>query len=97
MSETSAIHRIPCEVGVEFIAPYCCVTFGWQESRRAFSMWCHREDEANKEERQRWLIVATGQEFPFGFVLHDSVVLPDGHHVFHLLAGPPVVKEEIAE
>lgn len=75
----NSVHRLECEVAVIFKAPRH-VTFGWQQERKAFSVW-YRSDE---KYTCYYVILGTGHETKENIELVASVVVPDGFHVFHL-------------
>lgn len=68
------------ELDKPFKAPKNC-TFGWQEGRKAFSLWFKSSDPMDTE----YIIVGTGHEFLSLGHLRHSVVMPDGFHVFYLV------------
>lgn len=93
------VHRFPIKVEAGFTAievpiGSAVVSFGWQESRKEFSVWIllDPEETAMGEERL-FAVVGTGHRFkhlaghrtvPIG-----SVVMPDGHNVFHCFEFVP--------
>lgn len=77
----NAIHRLEITNPEETFKAPKIVTFGWQEQRKAFSVWFSASDKAETDYR----IVGTGHEFIAGGILRASVVMPDGFHVFHLV------------
>ena len=73
------IYRDRVEVGKSFSAP-ATATFCWQQSRESFSVWWADNDTIMCS----YIIERAGHDCPPGRLL-QSVVMPDGHHVFHLV------------
>lgn len=80
MPATLQVHRQAVPVGAVFHAP-SNVTLGFQGARESFSVWYPSHEGPNC----RYVIVGTGHEVGEEFTLVQSVVMPDGYHVFHLV------------
>lgn len=74
------IHRRAIDVGVRFHAPENC-TLGFQTERNGFSIW-HTDD--NGQPTCDFIVLGTGHETPYAIDLKQTVIMPDGFHVFHL-------------
>lgn len=75
------IHRTALStIGRVFHAPENC-QLGYQASRNEFSVW-HTDD--NGQPTADFIVLGTGHEFEGAIELKQTVVLPDGFHVFHL-------------
>jgi len=80
------IHRKQCPVGEVFYGPNAeTITFGWQEQRQAFSLWYADEQTDPTQAQRKYCIVGTGVDYPDGFDLIASCVMPDGFTVIHLM------------
>jgi len=74
------IFRKPIVPGTEFKAP-ANITAGYQQTRGEFSFWY----EEGAQDNSSYMIVATGHDFPAHGSLIQTIIMPDGFHVFHLI------------
>ena len=83
------IHRMQVNVGELFMAPQR-ITFAYQESRKAFSVWYwHKDTELNQHR-----IVGTGHAVEGEWEIVGTVIMPDGFHAFHLIRKAPAMARE---
>lgn len=81
------IHRKQIEPGEIFKAGLDA-TLGWQQERKAFSVWHSVNDFLIPGRNEHlYTVLPTGMPFPPGYrgTCCGSVVLPDGFTVFHLI------------
>lgn len=75
------IHRKQVHLSKPFVAQKG-IQIGYQEERKMFSYWF---ESAENDTLWAYKLVATGESFDDEYSLLQTIVLPDGFHVFHLV------------
>lgn len=79
------IHRKEIRLGVVFKAPIS-ITVGFQNERESFSVWFEEgRSDPQKEIQYDYVLIPTWDECPFVGRLKQTVIMPDGFTVYHLV------------
>lgn len=68
-------YRMPADANV--------IHFGWQEARKAWSIWYEIPSDAVETVLRIFRVAATGE--PYEGRAIASAMMPDGFHIFHLI------------